>query len=46
MVRIDFVYDTAENGSRHSVNVSKFVRLGTDGIEWVTGDGGGSSGAS
>ena len=35
MVRIDFVYDTAENGSCHSCNVSKFVQLGAGGIEWV-----------
>eukprot|EP01048_Picozoa_sp_COSAG05_P019431 COSAG05_NODE_3041_length_2393_cov_149.284912_2_plen_239_part_00 len=35
MVRIDFIYQTAENGSRHAINVSKFVQLGPIGIKWA-----------
>ena len=34
-VRIDWVYETSECGSAHTVNMSKFVKLGAAGIEWV-----------
>ena len=35
MARIDFNYYTAENGSKHASDMSLFVQLGADGIEWV-----------
>ena len=36
LVRIDFVYETSENGDKHASNWSLFVQLGHDGIEWVS----------
>ena len=34
-VRIDFVYEMSECGSKHACNMSKFVMLGADGIKWA-----------
>ena len=34
-VRVDFVMDTSECGDKHAFDVSLFVKLGAEGIEWA-----------
>jgi len=34
-VSVDFVMETSECGDSHAFNVSKFVKLGAAGIEWI-----------